>query len=392
MDLSFNDDQKQLQDALAKYIERDYGFERRRACQGTAEGFSREVWAQFAEMGLLSLPFAEADGGLGGGAAEMLVVMTAIGNGLMVEPYLATVVLAGGAIARAGSSAQKAELLGGIAEGKLIAAAAFEEPGARFNLAHVATTAKKAGAEYVLSGSKGVVLHGGQADWLVVSARTSGHVADEKGISLFVVDRKARGVSVRDYRTIDGLRAADITFDGVRVPAGALLGRKENEQENLEGAAFEVIDAVADAGVAALCAEAVGVMESLNRQTLEYIKGRQQFGVPIGSFQVLQHRAVDMFIHAEQSKSMAYLAAINAPVVCHSVGEAASIKERRRSVSAAKVHIGNSGRVVAQDAIQMHGGMGMTNELAAAHYAKRLTMIDFVLGDSAHHLSRFEAA
>ena len=384
MDLSFNDDQKQLQDALAKYIERDYGFERRRAYQSAAEGFSREVWAQFAEMGLLCLPFAEADGGLGGGAAEMLVVMTAIVNGLMVEPYLATVVLAGGAIARAGGSAQRAELLGGIAEGKLIAAVAFEEPGARFNLAHVATTARKVGAEYVLSGSKAVVLHGGQADRLVVSARTSGHVADEKGISLFVVDRKALGVSVRDYRTIDGLRAADITFDGVCVPAGALLGA--------EGTAFDTIDAVADAGVAALCAEAVGVMESLNRQTLEYIKGRQQFGVPIGSFQVLQHRAVDMFMHAEQCKSMAYLAAIKAPVVGHSVGEAASIKERRRAVSAAKVHIGNSGRVVAQDAIQMHGGMGMTNELAASHYAKRLTMIDFVLGDSAHHLSRFEAA
>ena len=388
MDLSFNDDQKQLQDALAKYIERDYGFERRRAYQSAAEGFSREVWAQFAEMGLLCLPFAEADGGLGGGAAEMLVVMTAIGDALMVEPYLATVVLAGGAIARAGSSAQKTELLGGIAGGKLIASAAFEEPGARFNLAHVATTARKAGAEYLLSGSKAVVLHGGQADRLVVSARTSGKVADEKGISLFVVDRKARGVSVRDYRTIDGLRAADITFDGVRVPADALLANTENA----EGAAFDSIDAVADAGVAALCAEAVGVMESLNRQTLEYIKGRQQFGVPIGSFQVLQHRAVDMFMHAEQCKSMAYLAAIKAPVVGHSVGEAASIKERRRAVSAAKVHIGNSGRVVAQDAIQMHGGMGMTNELAASHYAKRLTMIDFVLGDSAHHLSRFEAA
>ena len=388
MDLSFNDDQKQLQDALAKYIERDYGFERRRAYQGAAEGFSREVWAQFADMGLLSLPFSASDGGLGGGAAEMLVVMTAIGNALMVEPYLATVVLAGGAIARAGSSAQKTELLGGIAGGKLIASAAFEEPGARFNLAHVATTARKAGAEYLLSGSKAVVLHGGQADRLVVSARTSGKVADEKGISLFVVDRKARGVSVRDYRTIDGLRAADITFDGVRVPADALLANTENA----EGAAFDSIDAVADAGVAALCAEAVGVMESLNRQTLEYIKGRQQFGVPIGSFQVLQHRAVDMFMHAEQCKSMAYLAAIKAPVVGHSVGEAASIKERRRAVSAAKVHIGNSGRVVAQDAIQMHGGMGMTNELAASHYAKRLTMIDFVLGDSAHHLSRFEAA
>jgi alkylation response protein AidB-like acyl-CoA dehydrogenase len=380
MDLSFNDDQKQLQDALTKFIERDYGFERRRAHQQLPEGFSREAWAQFAEMGLLALPFAEADGGLGGGAAEMLVVMTAIGNALMVEPYLATVVLAGGTIARAGNAAQKQELLGAIAEGRLIAAVAFEEPGARYNLAQVATTAKKDGGGYVISGSKAVVLHGGQADRLVVSARTAGAAGDAQGISLFVIDGKATGVTVRDYRTIDGLRAADITFDGVRVPASALLGA--------EGGAFEVIDAVGDAGAAALCAEAVGVMESLNRQTLEYMKGRQQFGQPIGAFQVLQHRAVDMFIHAEQSKSMAYLAAIKAPVV----GEAASAQERRRAVSAAKVHIGNSGRVVAQEAIQLHGGMGMTNELAASHYAKRLTMIDFVLGDSAHHLARFEAA
>jgi alkylation response protein AidB-like acyl-CoA dehydrogenase len=380
MDLSFNDDQKQLQDALAKFIERDYGFERRRAHQQLPEGFSREAWGQFAEMGLLALPFAEADGGLGGGAAEMLVVMTAIGNALMVEPYLATVVLAGGAIARAGNAAQKQELLGAIAEGRLIAAAAFEEPGARYNLAQVATTAKKDGGGYVISGSKAVVLHGGQADRLVVSARTAGAAGDAQGISLFVIDGKATGVTVRDYRTIDGLRAADITFEGVRVPASALLGA--------EGGAFEVIDAVGDAGAAALCAEAVGVMESLNRQTLDYMKGRQQFGQPIGAFQVLQHRAVDMFIHAEQSKSMTYLAAIKAPVV----GEAASAQERRRAVSAAKVHIGNSGRVVAQEAIQLHGGMGMTNELAASHYAKRLTMIDFVLGDGAHHLARFEAA
>ena len=380
MDLSFNDDQKQLQDALAKYIQRDYGFERRRACQGTAEGFSREVWAQFAEMGLLALPFEEQYGGSGGGAAELLVVMTAIGDGLIVEPYLQTVVLAGGAIARTGSEAQKQELLGAIGEGKLIAAAAFEESGARYNLAQVATSAKKAGGEYVLSGSKAVVTYGAQADRLVVSARTSGAANDMHGTSLFVVDRKTSGVAVRDYRTIDGLRAADITFDAARVPVSALLGA--------EGSAFGVIDAVADAGVAALCAEAVGVMESLNRQTLEYLKGRQQFGQPIGAFQVLQHRAVDMFIHAEQSKSMAYLAAIKAPVI----GDVAGAAERRRAVSAAKVHIGNSGRLVAQEAIQLHGGMGMTNELAAAHYAKRLTMIDFVLGDSAHHLARFEAA
>ncbi len=382
MDFSFNDEQKQLQDALAKYIQRDYGFEKRRAFQALPEGFSRDVWAQLAEMGLLALPFEEPYGGLGGGAAELLVVMSAIGNSLMVEPYLQTVVLAGGAISRVGSAVQKAELLGAIGEGKLIAAAALGEPASRYDLGTVATTAKKSGGEYLLSGKKAVVMHGGQADRLVVSARTSGAATDERGVSLFLVDGKAAGVSVRDYRTIDGLRAADIAFDCVRLPAAALLGE--------EGGAGAAIDAVADAGVAALCAEAVGVMEALNRQTLEYLKGRQQFGQPIGAFQALQHRAVDMFIHAEQSKSMAYLAAIRAPVVGATSAEAATL--RRRAVSAAKVHVGNSGRLVAKEAIQLHGGMGMTNELAASHYAKRLTMIDFVLGDTAHHLSRFRQA
>ena len=383
MDLSFNDDQKQLQDALAKFIERDYGFDKRKAYQKSPEGFSREVWAQFAEMGLLALPFADEDGGLGGGAAELLVAMGAIGGGLMVEPYLPTV-LAGAAVSRAGNAAQKSEFIGAVAEGKCVASIAFQEPGARFDLAQVSTTAKKWGNEYVISGAKAVVINGAQADRLVVSARTSGGANDTvnatEGLSLFLIDAKAKGVIARDYRTIDGLRAADITFDNVKVPAAALLGA--------EGAAWEVMDAVADAGAAALCAEGVGVMESLNRQTLAYLKERKQFGVAIGSFQALQHRAVDMFMHAEQSKSMAYLAAIKAPVI----GEAASAAERRRSVSAAKVYIGNAGRVVAQEAIQLHGGMGMTNELAAAHYAKRLTMIDFVLGDSAHHLARFESA
>jgi alkylation response protein AidB-like acyl-CoA dehydrogenase len=383
MDLSFNDDQKQLQDALAKFIERDYGFDKRKAYQKTPEGFSRDVWAQFAEMGLLALPFAEADGGLGGGAAELLVAMNAIGNALMVEPYLPTV-LAGAAVSRAGNAAQKSEFIGAVAEGKCVASIAWQEPGARFDLAQVSTTAKKSGNEYVISGAKAVVINGAQAHKLVVSARTSGSGTSSAGISLFIVDAKSSGITARDYRTIDGLRAADITLANVKVPASALLGA--------EGAAWEVMDAVADAGAAALCAEGVGVMESLNRQTLAYLKERKQFGVAIGSFQALQHRAVDMFMHAEQSKSMAYLAAIKAPLVENAVGDTASAAERRRSVSAAKVYIGNSGRVVAQEAIQLHGGMGMTNELAAAHYAKRLTMIDFVLGDSAHHLARFESA
>jgi alkylation response protein AidB-like acyl-CoA dehydrogenase len=378
MDLSFSDEQMQLQDALAKFIGREYTFERRRAHQDLPEGFSRDIWAQFAEMGLLALPFAEADGGLGGGAAEMLVTMTAIGHGLVIEPYLQTVVMAGGAIGRAGNAAQKAELLGAIGEGKLIAATAFAEPGAGYDVGSVAATAKQAGGEYVLSGQKAVVMHGGQADKLVTSARTAGAADDPEGISLFVVDRAAPGVAVRDYRTIDGQRAADVTLDKVRVPASALLGERD--------AALPVIDAVTDAATAALCAEAVGVMETVNRQTLDYLKERKQFGQPIGMFQVLQHRAVNMFIHAEQSKSIAWLAALKAPVC----GTVTNDAERRRAVSAAKVHIGTSGRHIAQEAIQLHGGMGMSNELPAAHYAKRLTMIDFILGDTAHHLRRFQ--
>lgn len=382
MDFSFNDEQKQLQDGLEKFVQRYYSFDQRRKHQAAPEGFSREAWGQLAEMGLLALPFEEQYGGLDGDgkgtAAEMLVVMTAIGNGLMVEPYLATVVLAGGAISRAGSAPQKQALLPAIAEGKLLAALALGEPGARYDLNHVATTARRDGAGYVLNGRKSVVLHGGQADRLVVSARTSGAVSEDRGISLFLVDRAARGVSMRDYRTIDGLRAADISFDNVAVAADALLGEPD--------AALPAIEAVSDAAVAALCAEAVGVMETLNRMTLEYMKNRQQFGQPIAGFQVLQHRAVDMFIHAEQSKSMAYLAMLKA----WSPGVDAN--ERRKAVSAAKVHVGNSGRRVAQEAIQLHGGMGMTNDLPASHYAKRLTMIDMVLGDSAHHLARFEKA
>ena len=381
MDFSFNDEQKQFQESLAKFIERDYGFERRRAYQALPEGFSRDIWAQFADMGLLGLPFDEQYGGLGAGVAEMLLAMTAIGNGLVLEPYLATVIMAGGLISRCGNQAQKQALLPPIAAGKRIVVTALAEPGARYDLNRVETTATRKGGDTMLSGRKAVVLHGAQADQLIVSARSSGDSSDDSsnnvaaidGISLYLVDRGAAGVSVRDYRTVDGLRAADITFNEVRVGPEALLGA--------EGGAYAAIDAIADAGAAALCAEAVGVMETLNALTLEHLKTRQQFGHPIGGFQVLQHRAADMFIHAEQSKSMAYLAAMKL--------SSTDVAERRRVVSAAKVHIGRSGRAISQASTQLHGGMGVTNELAAAHYARRLTMIDFNLGDSDHHLKRF---
>jgi alkylation response protein AidB-like acyl-CoA dehydrogenase len=377
MNFSFNDEQKLLQESLEKFIQRDYPFDKRRACQASPQGYSPEVWRQLADMGLLGLTFDADYGGIGGGPIETVVAMTAIGNALMVEPYFPTVVMAGGLLNRSGTAAQKQAVLPAIAEGKLIATTAFGEPGARFDTFRVKTTAKRDDsgekAGYVLNGRKAVVLFGAQADRIIVSARTSGGANDPHGISLFLVERGAAGLKATDYRTGDGQRAADLVLKDVRVAAEALIGP--------EGGALALIEAAIDRGAAALAAEAVGVMQKLNALTLEYIKNRQQFGQPIGRFQVLQHRAADMFIHAEQCKSMAYLAAMKC--------ESADAAERVRSVSAAKVYVGRSGRLVAQWAIQMHGGMGVTNELPAAHYAKRLTLIDFNLGDADHHLQRF---
>ena len=375
MDFSFTEEQTLLQDSLKRFVQKEYTFEKRKAILKSPQGYSREIWSQLAEMGVLGLPFAEEYGGFGGGAAETLIVMQAIGGGLLVEPYLATVVLGGALVQSLGGRLQR-QMLAQVAEGKLLLAFAHGEPRSRYTLSHVETRAKRDGAGWKLSGRKSVVLNGAQADRLIVSARSGGAAAEEAGIGLFIVERGAAGLAVRDVPTIDGLRAAEVVFNDVRVGADALLGA--------EGGAFAAIEQASDAGAAALCAEAVGVMEALSAQTLDYLKTRQQFGQPIGRFQVLQHRAADMFIHCELSKSMALLAAMRA-------GEA-DARERRRAVSAAKAHIGRSGRFVSQAAIQLHGGMGVTEELPASHYAKRLTMIDFWLGDTAHHLERFGAA
>lgn len=372
MDFSLAEEQRLLQESLARFAQKEYSFEKRRAIQGLPEGFSRDVWATLADMGMLGLPFAEQDGGFGGGPVETMLVMNTVGSTLMLEPYLATVVVGGGLVQRLGDGTQK-QMLSAIAEGKLLLALAHDEPGSRWSLAEVNTRAVRNGSRWRLSGRKAVVLHGAQADRLLISARSAGKPGEEKGISLFVVDKGAKGLSVRDYRTIDGLRAADVTLDNVELDAAALLGA--------EGTAHAALDWAMDAGAAALCAEAVGAMESLNAQTLDYVKQRQQFGQPIGRFQVNQHKAADMFIQTELSKSMAYLAAMR---LCSE-----DRVERAQAVSAAKVHIGKSGRFVAETAIQMHGGMGMSDELAASHYAKRLVMIDFWLGDTEHHLDRF---
>jgi pimeloyl-CoA dehydrogenase small subunit len=375
MDFSLTEEQQLLRDSIARFVQNEYSFEARKAIAASPAGWSAKVWGQFAEMGLLGVTFAERHGGFGGSAVDVMVVMQELGRGIVVEPYLSTVVLGGGLVALAGTESQRQAILPGIAQGERRVALAFGEPQSRFDLHDVATQARRSGTEYVLSGRKAVVLHGAAADTLIVAARTAGAQRDAGGITLFLVGRNSHGVTVHDYRTIDGLRAADVSLEGVRLGADAILGPLDGGLPLLEHAV--------DLGAAALCAEAVGAMESLNALTLDFLKTRQQFGQPIGRFQVLQHRAVDMMMHAEQVKSITCLAAAKA--------DSTDAAERRRAVSAAKSLVGRSGRFVAKEATQLHGGMGVTLDLPAAHYSKRLTMIDFWLGDSDWHLDRFAA-
>ncbi len=372
MDFDFSDEQRLLDETVRRLVKDEYDLAKRKTYMAEPEGFSRKLWARYAEIGLLGLPFAESEGGFGGSAVETMIVMESFGRGLIVEPYLATVVLGGGLVSLAGSAAQKRSILPQVAEGKLLLAFAHGERQARYVLSDVETRAARDGGAYVLSGQKGVVLHADSADKLVVSARTGGSSRDKNGISLFLVDRKAKGVSSRGYPTVDGLRAAEVTLDKVRVEADQVLGTVDQ--------AYPVIEQAVDRAIAALAAEAVGIMEVLNATTLDYLKTRKQFGVPIGSFQVLQHRMADMFINVEQSISMSYMATI----------KLASDAERAKAVAAAKVQIGKACRFVGQSAIQLHGGMGMTDEMAVGHYFKRATMIESAFGSTDHFLARYE--
>jgi alkylation response protein AidB-like acyl-CoA dehydrogenase len=371
MDFSFTSEQTQLADAIRRYVTNEYSFEARQKTVYSETGVSEAAWRQLADLGVLALPIDEESGGFGGTAVDMLLVMQELGRGLVVEPVLSTV-FAAEFIKRSGTAAHKA-LLAQVADGSLKLAAALHEKQARHELFNVETSARATAEGYLLQGAKTVVVHGAQAHRLVVSARLSGGSREKGGLALFLVDPTARGVTRREYRTIDGLRAADISFAGTTLPRDALLG--------VAGEAWPVIDAVSDYGVALLCAESIGVMEMLNSQTLEYTKTRKQFGQPIARFQALQHRMVEMFMQLEQARSMAYLAAVKLA--------SADDAERRRAVSAAKVRIGQAGKYVGQQAVQLHGGMGVTNELPAAHYFKRLTMIELSLGDTDHHLARF---
>ncbi len=372
MDLSFSDEQNMLRDSAERFVTDNCGAENLRTIRDTEDGFSRDYWKQFAELGWLHLPFSEEHGGLGGTPVDTMVIMEAFGKGLVMEPYFSTIMLAGGVLRQLDECA----LIEPIMEGSLLMALAYAEPQSRYDLFDVTTTATKSGDGWTLSGHKAVVLHGETADKLIVSARTSGDRRDESGISLFVVDGDASGVERRGYPTVDGSRAAEIILENVSVDADALIGVEDEGHALLEKATDEAI--------AALCAEAVGAMKVLVDTTVEYCKTREQFGQPISQFQVLRHRMADMMMEYEQAKSLALVAALKV----HSDDPV----EARKAVSGAKVQIGTSGKFVGQQAVQLHGGMGMTDELSVGHYFKRLTMIDVLLGNTDHHLRRFSNA
>lgn len=362
MNFDYSDEQQQLADSLRKFLAQNYGFEQRKAILQSARGDSAQVWKTFTEMGLTALALPEADGGFGGGAIDLMPVMEACGEALVVEPLLDQIA-AGRLLAKAGAKA----LLPGVIDGSVRLALAYLEPGRRYELAPLDTTATKSGSGWMLNGAKCVVIGAPAADRLIVSA-------DAGGASLFVVDAKAKGVSLNPCRTVDGQRAGDVRFDHVQLGADALLGQA--------GAAQPLIDETVDFAIALQCADAIGAMDFANDTTLEYLKTRKQFGVPIGSFQALQHRIVEMFIHTEQARSMAILAASK-------VDGAADAAERRRAVSAAKVKIADAARIVSQEAVQLHGGMGMTEELKISHTFRRLTTIVQRFGDADHHLERY---
>jgi len=375
MNFELSDEQTLLAETIKRFVATHYNFDTRAKIMASPGGFSTDVWAAIAEMGLLGLPFAEVHGGFGGSTVDVMMVMEAIGEGLLVEPYLATVGLGGRFIARAGSKAQQERILPALIEGKHTLAFAHTEPGARYDLRQVGLKARRQGEGWVLDGDKAMVLHGGSADTLVVSARTAGGDTDAAGITLFLVSRTAPSVTVKESRTIDNLRTADIRFSGVRVGPDALLGR--------EGEGYPLIEEVVDYATALVCAEAVGAIRYANEATLEYLKTRRQFGVPIGSFQALQHRMVEMMISYEQARSMAYLACVKI--------DSAEAAERRHVISAAKIKIADACRHVSQESVQLHGGMGMTEELKVSHTFRRLTMLAQTFGDAEHHLERFAA-
>ena len=372
MDFNFTSEQDQLRDTVARLVRQQYDFDTRRKVAKSEAGWRPEMWSQFAELGLLGASFSEEDGGFGGGAIEAMIISEEFGKGLVIEPYLQTVIIGGNFLRHGGTAAQKEEHIAGLVGGETIFAFAYSEPKSRFDLNDVSTTAKKDGAGFVLNGHKAVVIGAPFATHLIVTARTSGGQRDKSGITVFVVPKSAKGITTRDYPTVDGLRASEVYFENVSVGADAVIGAVDG--------GLPLIEKTVDHAIASLCAEAVGCFKVLNEATITYAKQRKQFGQPIANFQVLQHRMVDMFMAAEQATSMTYMVTLK-------LDEAD--KARKLAASGAKVRIGKAGKLISQDAVQIHGGMGMTDELNVGHFFKRVTMIESQFGNTDWHLRRY---
>ena len=375
MNFEFSDEQQQLHDTVSRYLTEQYGFEKFRAINSSKAGWDKTAWKGLAELGVLAINVPTGQGGLGFGALENLAMMGALGRSLLLEPFLSSAVIATAALRPYVADEEAAQLLSRMASGEAIAVLAHFESDSRYEAQWVNTRAHKTGGDYRLEGHKAVVMQAAAADTLLVSARTSGDSGDAHGVSLFRVPRDAKGLSFDAYPILDGQRAADVYLQAVVVPASSRLGE--------EGAALPSIEAALDIGLAALCAEAVGVMQALLDATVDYVQTRQQFGVAIGHFQALQHRIADMVVHLEQARSMSYLAALRCTEE--------TIVERRRALSAAKAVIGQSARFIGQQAVQLHGGMGMSDELIVSHWFKRLTAMEVMFGDSDSHLQRYAA-
>jgi len=375
MDFDLSPDQILVKEAAGRFLHDAYGFDARRRSLAGAAGISRDIWRQFGRYGWLGLPICEANGGMGGAAVDVMVLAEQLGRALVVEPWMASSLLAGRLVDRLGTRAQVAEVLAPMLAGDHILGFAHFEPEARFDLADVRTTARRTGSGWLLEGGKTLALAAPHAEALVVSARSSGGPADAEGISLFVMPKDAPGLSLRPYRSVDGHGAADIVLAGVYLPDSALLGR--------DGGAFAVLDDVVAHATAALCAEAVGVMERANEITLEYLKTREQFGQKIGKFQALQHRMVDLFMEVELARSITIAATLK-------LQEGAA--DARRMLSAAKVKIGSAARLLGPQGVQLHGGMGMSAEYPIGHYYRRLIAIETLFGNTAHHRARLAAA
>ena len=372
MDFNFTEEQDMMRESLSRLVRDKYDFATRHKLSESDAGWSPEFWAQLAELGLLMAPFSEDDGGLGGGTTEAMIVAEELGKGMVIAPFIPSVVCGGGFIKYFGDAAQKAAYLEPIMAGEAIFAFAYAEPQGRYDLANLVTTAKPDGADYSLNGHKSVVMGAPMATHFIVTVRTGGGQCEHEGVSVFIVPKDADGLTTRDYPTVDGRRASEVYFENVRVPASAMIGP--------EGQALPAIEKIVDEATVALCAEACGAMGVVNAQTLDYTRTRKQFGTAIGKFQVLQHRQVDMFMEYEQSVSMLYMANIKLDEVD---------KARKMAVSAAKSKIGQAARFVGQNAVQTFGGMGVTDEMAVGHYFKRLTIFEGEFGSVAFHLKRY---